>query len=94
VHKETISVGGGRVTLCVEGNIGAGKSTWLDMVQSHEGELHEVIEVVPEPVDQWQDCNGTNLLELFYNNPKKYAFAFQQYVLITRLEQVCLGTLQ
>lgn len=87
------SLSGQAVTFCVEGNVGAGKSTWLDMVcsngrdMSHTG-LHEVIEVVPEPVSSWQSLQTGNLLELFYKNPDKYAFAFQQYVLITRMQQV------
>lgn len=82
------------VTFCIEGNVGAGKSTWLDMVRSDgrdmsQSGLHEVIEVVPEPVSSWQSLQTGNLLELFYNYPQKYAFAFQQYVLITRMQQVC-----
>lgn len=84
------------VTFCVEGNVGAGKSTWLDMVRSDSRDmslsgLHEVIEVVPEPVSSWQSLQTGNLLELFYKNPEKYAFAFQQYVLITRMQQVRHG---
>jgi hypothetical protein len=76
----------------VEGNIGAGKTTWLDMVQSDTGADHELIEVVPEPVHVWQNSpQGHNFLNLFYEDPAKYAFAFQQFVLVTRMQQVCFG---
>lgn len=93
VDDETYQVGRS-VTFCIEGNVGAGKSTWLDMVSSNGTDmsnsgLHEVIEVVPEPVSSWQSLQTGNLLELFYKHPQKYAFAFQQYVLITRMQQVC-----
>jgi hypothetical protein len=90
VHKNTTKP---RLTFCVEGNVGSGKSTWLDMVKTdvlngvHQ-DVHELIEVVPEPVDQWQNLQGDNLLELFYNDPARYAFTFQQYVLFTRAAQV------
>lgn len=54
------------------------------------------VQVVPEPVDKWQniqDTNGgqpSNLLEAFYRNPERYAYTFQNYVFVTRLMQVRL----
>lgn len=93
VHDETGLGGSKQITFCVEGNIGAGKTTWLDMVQANTGEDHELIEVVPEPVHMWQNSpQGHNLLQLFYEDPEKYAFAFQQFVLVTRMQQVWLLT--
>ena len=81
-----------RVTFCIEGNIGAGKSTYLHMVQSGNDALalNEVVEVVPEPVELWQnvDNEGENLLQRFYEKPERYAFTFQQYVLVTRINKV------
>ncbi len=50
-------------------------------------------QVVPEPVDKWQNITDTaggepvNLLEAFYNNPERYAYTFQNYVFVTRLMQ-------
>jgi hypothetical protein len=84
------STAANRITFCVEGNIGAGKSTYLDMVKmtNDVASIHEMIEVVQEPVDMWQDLSGENLLELFYKDPERYAFTFQQYVLITRIKRV------
>jgi Deoxynucleoside kinase len=87
----------GNVTFCIEGNIGAGKSTWLQMAKQgyenladYRSDIHEMVEVVPEPVEEWQNVSGKdiNLLELFYKDAKRYAFAFQQYVLVTRMRKV------
>jgi deoxyadenosine/deoxycytidine kinase len=80
------------VKLAVEGNIGAGKSTFLDILQDSSLELQDLIEVVPEPVEEWQKVhNGTaepiNLLDRFYKEPERYAYTFQHYVLLTRMEK-------
>lgn len=84
-----------RVTLAVEGNIGAGKSTFLDIMSDRSLELQDIIEVVPEPVDEWQAVTGVagagaepvNLLDRFYKDPKRYAYTFQHYVLLTRMQK-------
>eukprot|EP00884_Botryococcus_braunii_P010284 jgi/Botrbrau1/19257/Bobra.0073s0007.1 len=75
------------LTLCVEGNISAGKSTFLDMLKTMQ--LQEVVEVFPEPVEKWQKLGGTevNLLDAFYRDPPRYAYTFQNYVFLTRIEQ-------
>jgi len=54
-----------RVTLCVEGNISAGKSSFLKFIADECVELQDVIEVVPEPVDKWQAVgpDRVNVLE-------------------------------
>jgi hypothetical protein len=54
-----------RVTLCVEGNISAGKSSFLRFIADECVELQDVIEVVPEPVDKWQAVgpDRVNVLE-------------------------------
>jgi len=81
-----------RVKLAVEGNIGAGKSTFLDILCDGALEMQDNIEVVPEPVEEWRSVrNGEdapiNLLDHFYKDPKKYAYTFQHYVLLTRMEK-------
>lgn len=77
------------VTLAVEGNIGVGKSTFLNILTEPTIELQDVI-VVQEPVDEWQtmrtqDGKPLDLLQKFYEDPDKYAYAFQHMVLMTRV---------
>eukprot|EP00890_Picochlorum_soloecismus_P004576 jgi/Picsp_1/5119/NSC_02482-R1_atp binding protein len=81
-----------RVKLAVEGNIGAGKSTFLDVLCDGTLELQDIIEIVPEPVEEWQKVetgeeSPVNLLDQFYKDPKRYAYAFQHYVLLTRMQK-------
>jgi deoxyadenosine/deoxycytidine kinase len=68
-------------TICLEGNIGAGKSTLLR--QLNESPLVTVFE---ENLEKWTsvpDCDGpSNLLQLFYENPKRHAAMFQTYAMI------------
>jgi deoxyadenosine/deoxycytidine kinase len=71
---------GTKKRLIVEGNIGAGKSTFLRVIQSHLD-----LEVIFEPHEQWQNVGeGDNLLELFYNDTKRWAYTFQTYAFISR----------
>ena len=50
------------VVISVEGNIGAGKSTFLKVLLKHFGE--ENVEVMQEPVSRWTDVRGQNMLEV------------------------------
>jgi deoxyadenosine/deoxycytidine kinase len=68
----------------VEGNIGAGKSTLVAALGSLEG-----VFVVEEPVAAWakvMDGNGTPMLDLFYKDTEKHAFAFQVMAFMSRLD--------
>ena len=68
--------------LVVEGNIGAGKSTFLRLIGEN---LH--IDVVYESTDKWQRKNeGDNLLDLFYKDTSRWAYTFQSYAFITRIQ--------
>ncbi len=65
----------------VEGNIGAGKSTFLEMLKQYLN-----IQTVLEPHQQWQDVgDGHNILDLFYKDPKRWAYSFQAYAFISRI---------
>lgn len=68
------------ITLALEGNIGAGKSTFLHMLGSHLN-----AQLVPEPCEQWQNVGGGNLLDNFYKDTKRWAYTFQTYAFITRV---------
>jgi deoxyadenosine/deoxycytidine kinase len=74
-----------KCTICVDSNIGGGKSTLLELLSKKE-ELKDYIELLFEPVERWQDINGSNLLHLFYNDPQKYSYIFQTMTIITRME--------
>jgi len=65
----------------VEGNIGAGKSTFLRLIKERLP-----VQVVFEPLARWQKVgeNG-NLLEKFYQDTKRWGYTFQTYAFITRI---------
>ncbi len=48
------------------------------------------MQVVPEPVDKWQDIGDGhhNVLKAFYDTPERFAYTFQNYVFVTRMMQV------
>ena len=78
-----------RITLSIEGNVSAGKTTFLQMVKEAQRDIDDWVDVVPEPVQEWQKVGGrssNNLLQRFYENPAKHAYEFQNYVFLTRLE--------
>ena len=50
----------------IEGNIGAGKSTMLKFFEKYSD-----VELIPEPVAQWCDVKGHNLLGKLYEDPKR-----------------------
>lgn len=68
----------------LEGNIGSGKSTLLAQVVGD-------FDILPEPVEKWTaplPCLGqSSMLQEYYQDPSN-SFAFQMYVLKTRLDQV------
>ena len=70
-------------TILVEGNIGSGKSSFLKLIEESNP---EDVEIIPEPVEKWQNCDGVNLLQLMYEDPKKNSFAFQTYVQLTKVQ--------
>lgn len=68
-------------TVCVEGNIGSGKSTFLSRCAEEQG-----IEVLPEPIGDWKDVGGVNLLEKLYSDPVSWGMTFQSYVTLSMLK--------
>ena len=67
----------------VEGNIGSGKSSMLKYFESLGGD--DEIMTVPEPVNEWCNLNGHNLLFKLYEDSKRWSFQFQSYIQLTRL---------
>lgn len=76
--------------LSVEGNIGAGKTTILEQLQSRLANDKTVV-FLREPVDIWEgikDSSGESILAKFYRDPVKYAFPFQIMAYATRASSV------
>ena len=68
----------------VEGNIGSGKSTFLKKLATE-------FKVVQEPVDEWsrmRNANGKNILEEFYEDPKRNAYLFQSIAFRSRVKNI------
>ena len=75
------------IIISLDGNIGAGKSTLLAEIRRR---LHDV-HVVDEPVGQWtalKNAEGKNLLELFYEDKRRWAYTFQNCAILTRLKNI------
>ncbi|XP_013417736.1 thymidine kinase 2, mitochondrial isoform X1 [Lingula anatina] len=67
-----------KFTVSVEGNIGSGKTAFLDYFTKYEN-----IEVHQEPVNKWRDIEGHNALNLMYQDPTRWSLTFQHYVQLT-----------
>lgn len=69
-----------KFTVAVEGNVGSGKSTFLQFFEQSKN-----VEVLFEPVDMWQDVRGYNTLDLMYKDSSRWSLTFQSYVQLTML---------
>ncbi|XP_053379550.1 thymidine kinase 2, mitochondrial-like [Mercenaria mercenaria] len=72
-----------KITVCVEGNIGCGKTTFLKQFQKFD----KLVETNGEPVQRWRDFGGQNPLAHLYADPARWALSFQSLVLLTLLER-------
>ena len=73
--------------ISIEGNIGTGKSTLVQMLKDTYKNYSNVI-FLQEPVDMWntiKDNNGETILSKFYADQEKYAFSFQMMAYISRI---------
>lgn len=73
------------ILLSLDGNIGAGKTTLLNNLRKILPEL----KLVKEPVDEWltmKNEEGKSILELYYEDQKRYAYTFQHTALMTRIQ--------
>ncbi len=59
----------------IEGNLGAGKSTLLSFLN---------VDTIKQPVDLWENVGGVNILEKYYDDPKRWGFTFQLNALHSR----------
>ncbi|CAL8277418.1 unnamed protein product [Merluccius merluccius] len=82
--------------ISIEGNIAAGKSTFVRLLQQQSASW----DVVPEPIARW--CNvqtehrefeelttsqksGGNVLKMMYEKPDRWAYTFQMYACMSRV---------
>jgi deoxyadenosine/deoxycytidine kinase len=73
--------------ITIEGNIGVGKSTFVDIINKNISNS----EVVSEPVEMWkqlQDSDGSNILQKFYHDIPRWAYSFQNLACITRMTKI------
>ncbi|CAH2301478.1 deoxycytidine kinase [Pelobates cultripes] len=82
--------------ISIEGNIAAGKSTFVSILKK----CNDDWDVVPEPIARWcnvQSCqnefeelstsqkSGGNLLQMMYEKPDRWSFTFQSYACLSRI---------
>ena len=66
--------------LTLEGNIGAGKSTFLRVLKRFLP-----VSIIAEPCAAWQNVAGENFIERYYTDMQRWAYSFQTYVLLTHV---------
>lgn len=83
--------------ISIEGNIGSGKSTLVNMLKkwfsmdetkNYLNKEKSNIIFLEEPVEEWNTITnkeGKTMIQLFYEDKKKYSFAFQMMAYISRL---------
>ena len=75
--------------ISVEGNIGSGKSTYVEILKQNLITIsNRPVVFLQEPVDEWStivDKQGESILSKFYADQEKYSFAFQMMAYISRI---------
>lgn len=73
--------------IAFEGNIGAGKTTFIHYLKTNMTSLlGKKVVFIEEPIHLWENFGGVNMLKKFYSNQEKYAFEFQMLATISRLK--------
>ena len=67
-----------------EGNIGSGKTTIIRHLQR----LYKDVLLVEEPVKDWQNLEGENLLKKKNEDLNRWGYSFEAYVLITKMNEL------
>jgi len=73
--------------ISIEGNIGAGKSTFINILNTYLTDS----QIVPEPVELWKnilDTDGSNILQKYYNDISRWAYTFQNLAYISRMTKI------
>ena len=75
----------------IEGGIGCGKSTLVRHMQCYCEKNNLKFLTIQEPVDVWstiKNKDGKTMIESFYEDQMKHAFAFQMMAYISRLQRL------
>lgn len=75
----------------LDGNIGSGKSTLGNLIKQIRYINGKKVIFLQEPVSVWSSIKNSenkNAIQCFYENQKKYSFAFQMMAYISRLSMV------
>lgn len=68
----------------VEGNIGAGKSTFLTLIAQQLSS----VSIALEPLHNWQkQVHGQSLLTNFYQDPHRWAYTLETFTMICRVRE-------
>lgn len=62
------------IVVVVDGIIGAGKTSYLEVLEKDLPEHGLRVTVVREPVEKWKECG---ILQRFYHDPSRWAYHFQ-----------------
>lgn len=68
----------------IEGNIGAGKSTLISIL---EKQIPDCI-FLYEPVNKWKNIGNFDLLSYFYKDPKRWCFTFELYSMWSKFKRL------
>lgn len=77
-----------KIVISIDGNIGSGKSTFLKLLKE---KYSDKFYFAKEPVDEWLNIGGENLLEKFYTNKERWSYTFQNFAYITRINELKKG---
>jgi deoxyadenosine/deoxycytidine kinase len=69
-----------KYSILIEGNIASGKSTVIKLL---EKKLEGQVRTFTEPLDDWTNFCGENLLQKMYEDPQNNSFLFQTFVQYT-----------
>ncbi|CAL5417260.1 unnamed protein product [Camellia sinensis] len=64
------------LTFCVEGNISIGNTTFLRRIANETLELHDLVEIVPELINNWRDVGLDHFDMLFMLSHKTFDEAY------------------
>ena len=77
-----------KILISIEGNIGVGKTTLMNLL---EESLGDTAEYIFEPINEWhniKDCQGRDILQTFYDDKLRWSYTFQNFAYITKLVHI------